>query len=92
MSELKVITAFACSHVGVSRTTPVYVRKHGSLFEARCGIAIMGAQNMTNSQLKKVNPFQAEFHDNMAIGTGASEEEALANLSKDMGSVADTLF
>ncbi len=83
-----------CSHIGVSGTTPVHTRKIGDAWEARCGIAIMGATNMDEHEYARCNnnPFHEEFFDNFAEGKGKTEQEALDALKADMNSMAEGLW
>lgn len=86
---------FCCSHIGVSGTTDVVLKKlDNGTFEARCGFALLGQTNMDEAGFKACdsNPFHPEFHDNYAVGKGKTEAEALTNLKKDMHDVADTLW
>ena len=94
MSE-EVVIIHQCSHVGVSGTTSVHVKRlDDGTFKARCGIAIMGSTNMDEAEFEACehNPFHPEFHDNWAEGTGATEEEALAALKADMHQTANSLW
>ena len=93
MSEETIV--FQCSHIGVSGTTPVHLKRlDDGTFEARCGIAIMGSTNMDEGGFKACdyNPFHPDFRDNWAAGKGATEAEALDALKADMRSTADSLW
>lgn len=84
-----------CRHVGVAGTTDVHVkRSEDGKFIARCGIAIMGATNMDEDEFKACNydPFHEKFHDNFAEGVGATEAEAIENLTADMHHTADSIW
>lgn len=93
MSEEKIV--YQCSHIGISGTTPVHVRKLADgTFEARVGIAIIGITNMDEAEFESCgyDPFSEKFHDNWASGKGATEAEALEDLKADMQSTADGLW
>lgn len=86
-------TIYPCDHIGVAGTTKLFVQKHDDgTYEARIGIAIMGTTNMEWDELENANPFDADFHDNYADGKGATEEEAIAALKRDMRETADSLW
>lgn len=80
---------------GCSGTTPVWVKKlpNGSI-EARCGFALLGMTQMTESEFKacEYNPFHPEFMDNYSVGIGATEQDALDALKTDMKSIGDSLW
>lgn len=82
--------SFSCSSLGVVGVTPVFVRKMGTKFVARCGIALMG-QLMDENSVNK-NPFDDNFLDNIVEGIGDTEEEALAKLKKDSNDISISLF
>lgn len=84
-----------CTHVGVSGTTDVHIRRHESgRYEARVGIAIMGASNMDEAGFAACNhdPFHARFHDNFAAGEGDTEQEAIDAMKRDMRSISDSIW
>lgn len=84
-----------CSHVGVSGTTPVHIKKHNDeKFEARCGIALIGTMNMTPEQYDACdhNPFHEKFNDNFCRGEGKTEAEAIENLKIDMHMLSNALW
>jgi prophage antirepressor-like protein len=89
-------TAFVCSHVGVAGTTRVFVREVGkagqSWFVARVGIAILGYTNRKDAGLKNANPFDEDFRDNYAEGSGDTNDLALEALRKDIEKTAETLW
>jgi len=89
------IAIFKCENIGVSGTTDVFVKKHDEAnYEARCGIALFGATNMTESQLNECgrNPFHDDFHDNCSIGVGETEELAIEAMKQNMKAIADSLW
>lgn len=93
------MTAFVTDAVGISGTTKVYVRKHPfkdtpRMFEARVGFALMGSTNMTEAEFKACgyNPFHSKFNDNYAIGWGATEDEAIADLRRELSEMSNHLF
>lgn len=89
------ITLYKCTNIGVAGTTDVHVKKlPDGKFEARCGVAIMGATNMDEAGFKACNydPFHSEFYDNTAFGIGTTEAEALDALRADMSSIAVSLW
>jgi hypothetical protein len=84
-----------CEHVGLSGTTPVTLRKQpDGTIEARMGFALFGYTNMSNGRFKRAgwNPFHPEFHDNYATGKGATEDEAIAALKKDVTEIHESLW
>lgn len=87
------ITAFVCADVGVSGTTKVFVKETSpGEFEARVGIALLGITNMEAEKLKDANPFDEDFHDNYAHGVGKTQQEAIEEMKKDIGKIADSLW
>lgn len=90
MSEPTVIRQ--CSHIGVSGTTKLFVRQTGCQFEARIGIALLGSTNMPLDELENSNPFDDNFQDNFAVGTGSTEAEALEDLMRDMNQTANSIW
>lgn len=87
------VTVYRCSHVGVSGTTAVHLKRlPDGTYEARVGIAILGSTNMPWDDLKDANPFDDTFQDNFAVGVGASEEEAIADLKADIHKTADSIW
>lgn len=86
------ITHFTCDAVGISGTTAVAIRPIPGGFEARVGIAIQGRTNLSEEALKRLTPFDAEFHDNYARGLGSTEALALAALRRDLELTADSLM
>lgn len=78
-----------CSSMGVSGTTDVHVRETAEGYEARVGIALLG---MVNNPGGPDNPFHPEFNDNYASGVGATEEEAINAMKRDMQSISDSLW
>jgi len=83
-----------CKNVGVSGTTEVHVKEQDGVFEARVGIAIMGHVNMTEDQFEACqhNPFHEGFYDNYSQGFGATVEEAIEDMKKDMEDTAESLW
>ncbi len=89
------ITLHKCEHIGVAGTTDVHIKAlPDGRFEARCGVAFMGATNMDEAGFKACNsdPFHDLFHDNYASGKGATEDEALDAMKNDMKSLAASLW
>jgi hypothetical protein len=89
------IKVYHCQHIGVAGTTAAHVkRKDDGTYEARIGIALMGATNMDEEGFKACNydPFHERFYDNYAAGDGATEEEAIAAMKADMRSLANSLW
>lgn len=86
------LTHFTCSSVGISGTTDVVMREIPGGFEARVGIAILGRTNMSKADLKRLTPFDPEFHDNYGRGLGSTRGLALAALRRDLEMTADTLL
>ena len=92
---MNTVTIHQCHHIGVAGTTPVVVQlNNDGLYEARIGIAIMGAMNMNEADFKACdyNPFHKDFQDNFASGKGATEAEALDAMKADMQSISNTLW
>lgn len=91
----EVIAIYKCSNIGVSGTTDIFVKKHDEdSYEARCGIALFGATNMTDLQLDECgrNPFHENFNDNCSIGVGETEELAIKAMKQNMKEIADSLW
>lgn len=89
------ITYYHCdSHMGVSGTTRLAIKKHSNGYEARIGIALLGSTNMDEEDFRACNydPFHPEFHDNYATGIGRTEEQAIERLKADMNSIADSIW
>ena len=86
------LTHFTCDAVGISGTTDVVMREIPGGFEARVGIAILGRTNMSEEDLKRLTPFDKDFHDNYARGLGSTRGLALAALRRDLQLTADTLI
>jgi hypothetical protein len=97
-------SVYSCDHIGVAGTTKVHVRQvqqtrptNGGrptirdVFEARVGIAIMGATANPETD-EDSDPFSIRFRDNFARGYGTTEDEALEAMKADMRSIADTLW
>jgi len=94
----KEITVFKCDHIGVAGTTDVHVKLRktqggNDIYEARCGIALMGSTQMDEWGFKACNydPFHPEFLDNYCIGRGATQEEAIERLKEDMKDTANSI-
>lgn len=93
LSSGETIRHYTCDHVGVAGTTEVFTRQNpGGGWEARVGIAIMGVTNMKDEELEGANPFDEKFRDNYSIGMGATEQEALEALKKDMKDLSSALW
>lgn len=88
------IRYYECSHIGVSGTTGIAIRKTPEGFEARMGFALMGQTNMNEEEFRACdyNPFHEEFHDNYVKGTGATEEEAMAAMKNDLHDISESLW
>jgi hypothetical protein len=89
-----VVTVFQCSTLGISGTTPVHVRREGDRYEARVGVALMGATNMDTAGFEACghDPFHDRFYDNYAHGFGSTEQEAIDAMKKDAAEIAATLW
>ena len=90
---------FHCDHIGVAGTTDVAVKKRKTqgghdIYEARCGIAMMGMTQMDEEEFKACNydPFHPEFRDNYCEGRGPTPEKAIEALKKDMKETADSIW
>ena len=100
---------FHCKDIGIAGTTPVVIKelsdkertqglKAGDTrrkkYEARMGVAIMGATNLNEKQMRlaEFNPFHDKWYDNYASGFGNTHEEAIADLKKDKAKLAESLF
>jgi hypothetical protein len=85
---------YACSHIGLAGTTPVTIKQTPGGFEARMGVAIFGHCNMNEEDFERAqfNPFHEEFHDNYVSGQGATEEEAIEALKKDLHEMHESLW
>lgn len=82
------IRAFTCDHVGVSGSTQAFVRKlQDGRYEARMGVALLGSADPGTDC-----PFDEEFNDNYAVGFGASEDEALADMKADVKKLSNSLW
>lgn len=89
------IKIFQCSHIGVSGTTDVHVRKSDTeKYEARVGIALLGSTNMDAEGFKKCNsnPFHELFNDNYAFGIGKTEAEAIEKMRLDMNDISESIW
>jgi hypothetical protein len=97
-------SVYSCDHIGVAGTTKVHVRqvqqarptKGGrptirDVFEARVGIALMGATANPETN-EDSDPFSMRFRDNFARGYGTTEEEALEAMKADMHNIANGLW
>lgn len=87
---------FICETPGLSGTTPVTIRhqRDPEEFEARMGVALFGATNMDEAEFEaaQFNPFHNLFRDNFCSGKGATQEEAIEALKKDMRSMHESLW
>lgn len=91
---LQSCTAIVTSDVGVSGAK-TYTQTHpDGTVEARMAIAIFGNFNMPEEELAKIdyNPFHPDFNDNYAKGVGSTEQEAIAEMRKDVSDIADSLW
>lgn len=88
------IRCFICTNIGLSGTTPVTIKQTASQFEARMGIAIMGSCNMDEDGFRaaQYNPFHELFHDNYVSGIGATQEEAIEAMKKDLNEMTEGLW
>lgn len=84
------VKCIQCQTVGISGITDIHIQKVGDNYEARVGIAILG--ECLDEDSKDRSPFDPNFHDNYANGTGKTEEEALENLKKDIFKTQEGLF
>jgi len=90
-------TFFACTAVGMSGTTKVFVRETvddaaAPLFTARMGIAIFGITNRKDPGLAAASPFDPDFRDNFVEGTGPTEAAALDAMKQDLDNLSRMLF
>ena len=83
---------FNCEAIGVAGTTDVYCKFVNGRWESRVGIAILGMANMSEEELEKANPFDNNFHDNFAVGHGATREESLKDLRNSMKGTANLIW
>jgi len=88
------ISIFMCQDVGVDGTTEVHVQEKDGVFEARIGFALFGSTMMTEEEFEACdcNPFHENFRDNFASGEGATKEEAIEAMKKNLSSVSASLF
>lgn len=88
------IRYFCCETPGLSGTTPVTIKQSPEGFEARMGFALFGYTNMNEEEFRasQYNPFHADFHDNYAVGKGSTQEEAIADLKRDVKSLHESLW
>ena len=89
------VRGFTCSMIGLSGTTSPRVMKHDDgTFEARIGIAILGATNMSDEEMAEAdnNPFHERWYDNYAGGKGDTFEEAIENMKKEMKEIHESLW
>ncbi len=89
--------AFECSHIGVSGTTPIFVKRipvnrddFPFKYEARMGIAIMGGVN--DPDCYKKNPFDENWCDNFVKGVGYTLEVALRKLKESVQGISEGLW
>lgn len=61
-------------------------------WEARVGIALLGVSNRPVEALRDACPFDDDFNDNFARGTGQTEEASLEALRARMESLAESLW
>jgi len=76
-------------------TTEIFVKeKPGEAIEVRCGFAVMGHTNMDEAGYRRAlkNPFHPQFHDNYAIGKGATIEEALKKMGESVQDMSQAFF
>lgn len=92
--NIKVLSDKTVGAMGFAGTTPVHVKEDGGEYEARAGIAIMGAAQMSPEEFKacEYNPFHEKFCDNYASGKGDTEEAAVKALIDDTKRMADVFF
>jgi hypothetical protein len=76
-----------CKDIGTAYTTPTFLLRENGTWEARAGIAIMGHTNMSDEDLDRLSPFDREFHDNYASGTGTTPAEAIKAMHADRTSI-----
>jgi len=83
-----------CSHIGVSGTTAIVIRKTAEGYEARMGFALMGHTNMNEDGFRaaEFNPFHGEFYDNYVKGVGLTEDEAMAAMKNDLNEISESLW
>lgn len=87
------MNTITCNHIGVSGAKIHWMKsKDGKLFWCRQAITIMGSFNMPYEEIKKISPFDPNFHDNYIEGKGKTKEEALAKMAKEAGEISDSLW
>ena len=80
-------------NIGVSGAKIHWMRsKCGKMHWCRMATAIMGSYNMTDKEISTISPFDPRFQDNYVEGKGATKEEAIAEMEKDMGRITDSLW
>lgn len=81
------------STFGVAGTTRVAVEQLGiGSWRAAVGIGILGSTNMSLEELRDADPLSEDFRDNIALGEGSTQEEALENMKQNMREIADSLW
>lgn len=88
------ISLIACDHVGVNGTTDVAVKQiTPDLYEARVGIAIMGYCDFEWLDAHPdATPFDSDFPDNYAVGSGPTRESALIALRTSIREMSESLW
>lgn len=87
-------STFICNHIGLAGTTPTVIAETPAGYESRMGIAIFGASNLSDEEMKACmeNPFHADFHDNYVSGKGATVAESLADMNRDFKEMHESLW
>lgn len=88
------ISYYCCDTPGLAGTTPVTIKQSAEGFEARMGFALFGATNMDEDGFRRAqnNPFHDEFHDNYAVGKGATQEAAIEALKREIHEIHESLW
>lgn len=80
-------------NIGVSGAKIHWMRsKCGKMHWCRMAIAVSGSYNMTYEEIGTMSPFDTKFNYNYVEGKGATKEEALDEMEKDMSGIADLLI
>ena len=84
---------------GVSLITPVWasvcVMEDGEPgWEVRAGVSLLGCLSMTGKQLSAIdrNPFHPGFEDNICLGKGKTQEEAIEDMKGDIRQTSNSLW
>ena len=76
-------------------TTRIRTKKlEDGTFECRQGFGLFGSQNMTDSELNKLDrdPFHPEFYDNFHKGEGDTKEKTIENMKESIKSTSQSIW